>query len=132
MSRNLDSFAVAYARIALLNGVRELVDAGVPMSPEVAEQALIARIAGSAPSDAVAREVVAEAGGWLGCVRSLCVRMRGKAFSLRDHGEELTPTVCHTLCEAGLVLQRAGLDLPGDAEAQAVADTCIVIQRKGG
>lgn len=102
--------------LAVMNGVRKLVDAAVPMSTEVAEQALVAYVARSSTSDAVARAAVAAAGGWLGCVSTLFIRMRSKAQAAKVAGELPRPSVCHTLLEAAAVLNRARVALPTATE----------------
>ena len=110
----LPALFAAITGIAVLNGTRKLVDAAVPMSPEVAEQALLAYVAKSAPSDASARQAIAAAGGWLGCVRHLYGRMRAKALASTTLGKLPIPSVCHTLMEALAVLNRARIALPTD------------------
>lgn len=115
------------ASIALLNATRKLVDAAVPMSPEVAEQALIAYVSRSAPSEHAARHLVAAEGGWLGAVRNLFIRMRAKALAARAEGILPRPSVCHTLCESAAVLRRAGIAMPADAEAEAMARKCFLL-----
>lgn len=102
----------AVTALALMNGGRRLVDAAVPMSSEVAEQALVAYVARSSPSDAAARAAITAGGGWLGCVATLYVRMRSKALAATQDGGLPNPSVCHTLMEAAAVLRRARVALP--------------------
>lgn len=115
------------ASIALLNGTRRLVDAAVPMSAEVAEQALISYVSRSAPSEHAARQLIAAEGGWIGTVRSLFIRMRAKAIAARAAGVLPRTSVSHTLCEAAAVLRRAGVPMPSDAAAEAMARKCFLL-----